>query len=245
MKLKLLSICILLTSVSASAQTLLGGAEISHKLKCGIGLSADVEYRSSQWVQHTDQWNVSAAASYKPKKWLKIGVDYKFLQAQTLSDGITVAYWDNKQRVGVSAAGELKLFKKLTLSLREKYQYTYRPSLLVPRFEDGVAAGNKTVSAKSKHILRSRLMAEFKPSKKCRFTPFASYEIYSLLKDVNHTKQRNNPGRFNDKWRLTVGCDYKINKRNGIELFYRYAKCPDIDDIDEPNTIGLIYSFKI
>lgn len=245
MKRTLTAAASLMLAAAACAQSLLGGVDLGHKFKCGVNVSAGVEYNTADWIKHTDQWCIKAAVSYKPLKWLKVGADFKFLQGQTLSDGFAVAYWDNKQRLGVNITGEIKLFKKLTLSLRERYQYTYRPFLQVPCFEDGIPCGNRNVSGKSKHLLRSRLSAEFKPYKKCRFTPYASYELYSLLADINHTKQKSSPGSVNDKWRITAGCDYKINKRYGLELFYRYSKSPDIDEMDQPHTIGLVFSVKL
>lgn len=235
----------------AGAQTFLGGAEISHKFNFGLNLGAGVEYRSADWFKASEQWSAEISASYKPIKPLKIGLGYKFIQARTpaqmTSNYDVPAFWGNKHRVSLGLTGEWKPAKVLTLSLRERYQYTYRPEMLVPRFdlEDGAPAGNKTVAAKSKHILRSRLMAEVKPSKKCRFTPYWSFELYSMLADVNHTKNVSGNAHLCDKWRVTAGTGFKINRSNSLDLFYRFAKNSDEDDLDSPHTIGLVYSFKL
>lgn len=227
-------------ALGASAQTLLGGAEISKKLSAGFSAGAGVEYRTMDWFDHSEQWSVEASASYKPVKSLRIGVSYKFIQAQTIQG--SEAWWVNKHRVSVGATGQWKPVSGLTLSLRERYQYTYRPELTVG-LSDGVT--NHTVSSRSKHILRSRLQAEYKPFKKCRWTPYASFELYSLLSDVNHSKHRTDPGKFCDKWRLTAGTEFKINKHNGLELFYRYADTNDVDEAETHHTIGLVYSFSL
>lgn len=251
MKLKsYIGILFLVLSTPLSAQTLLGGAEVGHKFGFGLNVAAGVEYRSADWVSHNDQWSAEVSASYKPLKPLKIGVGYKFIQAQNLASKTSnyeiPAYWVNKHRVSVGLTGEWKPVKALTLSLRERYQYTYRPEMQVPRFdvEDGAPAGNKTISAKSKHILRSRIMAEVKPSKKCRFTPFWSFELYSLLADINHTKDTDGNSCFCDKWRMTAGTGFKINRSNSLDVFYRFAKTTDADEFDSPHTIGVVYSFK-
>lgn len=242
---------LMLIASAAGAQTLLGGAEISHKFNFGLSLGAGVEYRSADWFKHSDQWSAEVSASYKPLKPLKIGLSYKFLQAYTpeqqTSNYQVSDFWGNKHRVSFSVTGEWKPAKVVTLSLRERYQYTYRPEQLVPRFDldDGSPAGNKTVAAKSKHILRSRIMAEVKPSKKCRWTPYWSFELYSLLAEQNHTKGLSGASHFCDKWRVTCGTDFKINRRNSLDIFYRFAKTTDIDELDSPHTIGLIYSFKL
>lgn len=244
MKLRNLLVAALLSvAATAMGQTLLGGAEFSHKFVFGLNMGAGLEYRTADWLKHTDQWSAEISASYKPLKPLKVGVSYKFIQAQTLRGAELPAYWANKHRVSLGVTGEWKPVKLLTLSLRERYQYTYRPEFSVPYLEE--LDGNKTISAKSKHILRSRLMAEWKPKKKCRFTPYISYELYSLLADVNHTKDRRDPAKFYDKGRLTVGSDFKIDRHNSLDLFYRWANTADADEMDSPHTIGLIYSFKL
>lgn len=246
------AVCVVAFPATAlQAQTLLGGAEFSAKLPLGFSAGAEAEYRTMDWFDHTEQWSVAANVGYKPLKWLKVGVQYKFIQAQSLAGvtnkGYTYGdYWDSKHRVSLSATGSLKLAGKFTLSLRERYQYTYRPSHLIPRFDDeGAPAGNRTIDSKSKHILRSRLQAEFKPYKKCRWTPHLSVELYSLLSDVNHTDKLTEGGKFCDKWRLTAGTEFRINKHNDLDLFYRYANTTDADEREMHHTIGLVYSFSL
>lgn len=223
-----------------SAQTLLGGAEVSKKFVSGINLSASVEYRTSDWFDHSDQWSAGLSASYKPLKPLRVAAGYEFIQSHQFSGAD--AWWVNKHRVSVGVTGQWKPLAHLTLSLRERYQYTYRPETTVG-LSDGVS--NRTVSSKSKHVLRSRLQAEYKPYKKCRFTPYASFELYSLMADVNHTKDRRDPAKFCDKWRVAAGTQFKINKHNELELFYRYADTDDPDEIETHHTIGLKYSFSL
>ena len=252
MKLKnVLGALLVVLSTPLSAQTLLGGAEFGHKFGFGLNVGAGVEYRSADWFKNNDQWNAEVSVSYKPVKPLKIGAAYKFIQAQTLATQTSnydiPAYYVNKHRISVDVAGEWKPLKALTLSFRERYQYTYRPKIQVPRFdlEDYNPAGNKTVAAKSKHILRSRIMAEVNPSKKCRFTPFWSFELYSLLADYNHTKSIAGNAHFCDKWRVAAGTAIKIDRHNSFDVFYRFAKTTDEDEMDSPHTIGIVYSFKL
>lgn len=246
----LIAIAALALASQLNAQTLLVGAEASKKLPLGFSAGVEAEYRTRDWFDHSGQWSVAANVGYKPLKWLKIGVQYKFIQAQELA-GLTRGgysygnYWNDKHRVSVGLTGSLKLGGKFTLSLRERYQYTYRPEHLIPRFDDeGFAAGNRTINGKSKHIFRTRLQAEFKPYKKCRWTPYASFELYSLASDVNHTEKTSTGGKFCDKWRITAGTDFKINKKNALSLFYRYADSTDEDEDEMHHTIGLVYSFS-
>lgn len=234
---------------NASAQTLLGGAEFSAKLPAGISAGAALEYRSVQWFKTTDQWSAEASLGYKPLKYLKLSAAYKFIQ-QRNPDGASNkkgkpynAYWDTKHRISISATGSLKLWK-LELSLRERYQYTNRPQHTIPYIDP--EDGNRTIDGKSTHMLRSRLQVEFKPKKKSPWKPFASFELYSLLKTTNHTDNtKHYDAKAYDKYRITAGTEYKINKHNALELFYRYAQSVDTDENDSPHTIGLVYTFSL
>lgn len=239
-----------LAASPAWGQTFLAGAEISKKLPASFSVGAGVEVRSMQWIKHTGQWSAEASVGYKPVKWLKISAGYKFIQAQTPSgfnsDGYAMpSYWDNKHRASFSLTGQWKPVGKLTLSLRERYQFTYRESHPVPQFNEGLPWGNKVVNAKRTHILRSRLQAEYKPRKKSRWTPFVNFELYSQLSDVNVTKSKTEGARLCDKWRLAAGTELKLDKRNSLEIFYRYANYSDPDDADSAHTIALVYSFSL
>lgn len=236
------------TEVGASAQTLLGGADFSAKLPKNFSVSAGAEIRSINWFSDAEQWSIEAAVGYKPIKYLKVSAGYKFIQEQTLGGATRKGklygnYWDNKHRISISATGSIKVWK-LELSLRERYQYTHRPSHIVPYLDK--EDGNRVIDAKSGHILRSRLQAELKLRKKSPWKPFASFELYSMLRNVNHDDTDKTTGaKFYDKFRVTAGTDYKINKHNSLELFYRYARSVDTDENDAPHTIGLVYSFSL
>lgn len=234
----------------ASAQTLLFGADASFKLPAQLSVGAGVEFRSMDWFSHADRWSADVSLGWKPRKWLKVAADYEFMQTQTLSsfnsDGYSMpSYWNAKHRVSAGATATWKASKKFSFSLRERYQYTDRPEFRVPQFNDDIPWGNKTISGKGKHVLRSRIAAEYKPYKKCRFTPFVNFELYSQLRDVNRTKNKTAGARFCDKWRITAGTEFKINKRNGLEMFYRYTNHSDADDGDMSHTVALVYSFSL
>lgn len=243
---KLFASLLLTVAFGAGAQTLLGGAEFSAKLPASFSVGAGVEYRSANWFDNTDQWSVDASVGYKPLKFLKFSAGYKFIQknnpAGVTKKGLYGEYWDAKHRVSVSATGSLKVWK-LTLSLRERYQYTLRPSHVIPFLD--AEDGNRVINKKSTHILRSRLQASFKPRKKCRWEPFVNFELYSMLREVNHTKDQTLGGKFYDKWRIAAGTEFKINKHNSLELFYRYARSVDEDENDASHTIALVYSFSL
>lgn len=242
-----ITISALSLSSTASGQTLLGGAEFSAKLPKNFSVDAGAEFRSTDWFSDASQWSVEASLDYKPLKPLKISAAYKFIQqhnpaSETRKGKAYPDYWDDKHRVSISATGSLKI-QKFELSLRERYQYTYRPSHIIPFIDP--EDGNRTIDEKSYHILRSRVKAEFKPRKKSPWKPFVSFELYTRLKTLNHTEETTASARFYDKWRLEAGTSYKLNKHNSLELFYRYSRSTDDDENDSPHTIALVYSFSL
>lgn len=238
----------------ALAQGFSGEASVKYATPLHFDVSAALDYRTTDGFKDTDQWGVEVGLAAKPLKWLKVGAGYNFLQdhypsAVSNNGKYDVnAYWATKHRVYVGVTGSLKVWK-FTLSLRERYQFTHRPGLDVPRFDidNGAPAGNKSVDRKDKHVLRSRLEVDFKPYKKCRFEPYVSYEVYSQLHVVKEDKaagRTTQGGRFADKQKATVGCSYKINKHNSVELYYRYVHTSDPDDRDAAHLIGVGYAFK-
>ena len=56
--------------------------------------------------------------------------------------------------------------------------------------------------------------------KNCPFTPFASCELFNSLDD----------GLSNQKIRWTIGTNFALNKKNSIEVYYRYQKKSDDDE---------------
>lgn len=88
------------------------------------------------------------------------------------------------------------------------------------------------IEASHKHVLRSRLKAEYN-IRMSGFTPFASCELYNSLSGFTHEKTR---------W--TVGTDYRFNKRHSVSAFYRYIDRSDDDDTGG-HVIGVGYSFKL
>ena len=124
---------------------------------------------------------------------------------------------------------------RFIFSLRERYQYTYRKELSVSKFaSDGITPKNdEIIEAGHKHVLRSRIGVEYN-IRKCRFTPFATCELYNSISDQLEL----------EKVRWTIGSSYKINKKNAVSLYYRYINNSD-DDESGGNIIGIGYTFKL
>ena len=105
---------------------------------------------------------------------------------------------------------------RFTLSVRERFQSTYKVHAEHP-----------------KNYLRTMLTLSYKISK-TDFSPFAYAEIF------NDTGYQGN--MHTDRIRLSAGSDYKINKQNALQLYYRYHIFNVYDPVNYKHAIGLTYS---
>lgn len=193
------------------------------------------EYRTHDGVSTTDRWSAGISAEYKITKWLKADAGYSFLHSYkeeevTKKGNIVLDYWQPRHRVNVSLTGSLE-WKRFKFSLRERWQYTYRPQKFVEKYaSDGVTRmDDEQVKGKAEHMMRSRLQVEYDIAK-CPLTPYASCELYHNLDGI-------------DKTRWTVGTEYKINKKHAVEVCYRYQNKADEDETNG-HVLGIGYKFK-
>lgn len=220
-----------------------------------INISIEGEHRTRNKAVDTDRWSLGLDASYKLTKWLKASAGYTFLY----DNNERISYYeagDKKVELGAAEIGEPKKraeywaprhrfhvsmtasqeFGNLEVSLRERWQYTYRPEKTVSQrwayWEDDWDDEEHTFRGKGKNVLRSRLQLEYK-MKSIGLTPYASVELTNAW-DVQ-------------KIRYTIGADYKISKPYALGLFYRYQDICSDDDFElEPNMhiLGIGFKFK-
>lgn len=225
---------------------LLLGAEVEKKLgkQWSVGLEGD--FRTRNDFKTVDRWSIGAGASYKFTKWLKADAGYVLLNnnfREKIAEGSSrtkwrPSYWGLRHRVHASLVADYKVVGNLRLSLRERWQYTYRAEKSVTRWslyrnsmtssldEDYVRSG------KGKNQLRSRLQAEW-DKKRALLTPFASIELYNSWSI--------------EKIRYTVGTDIRLNKQHSLSAFYRFQDMRNIDEEDydpDMHYLGLGYKFK-
>ena len=132
-----------------------------------------------------------------------------------------------------SLTGSYKFSNNIKLSLRERWQYTYRPEKTVQRWDfDDETWEDKVRSSKGKNQLRSRFEISY-DKKRALFTPYASIELYNSWAI--------------EKIRYTVGTDIRLTKQHSLSAFYRFQnmKNVDADDYDpDMHYIGVGYKFK-
>ena len=221
---------------------LIVSAEASHKIKKGLNVDFGTEFRSRNHFRTADRVSFGASISYKVLPWLKASGGYDLLidnnheKLTYQDDGVSFnnwrpSYWGVRHRFNVTLTGSYKV-QRVELSLRERWQYTYRPSKMIDNFDfDEGEWEDHEVRGKGKNMLRSRLQVEW-DIPKCKFDPYASVEFHTA--------------RELEKTRYIVGVGHTIKKTHEFKLYYRYQTVNSNGDDDEPNIhmVGLGYTYK-
>ena len=228
--------------------------EAQKKLSKQWTLSLEGELRTRNDAKTNDRWSVGLGVDYRLAKWLKASAGYTFLYDNNertsyyvstdgdVLDGDAEAgdpkkcarYWGTRHRFNVSLTASQKLgdFK---FSLRERWQYTYRPEYTVDErwsyLKQAYDGKEHTYSGKGKNVLRSRLQIEY-DKKGLALTPYANAELFNAWSL--------------QKIRYNVGFDLKLSKQHTLGAFYRYQYVRNDDDDLEPNRhmVGVSYKFK-
>ena len=233
----LAALCIVGAS-APKAQSLWTSAEMKFGLAKNLSGYVEGEFRTLNKLDGVERWAATTGADYKMCRWLKMSASYTYMyryheSSTTKKGNIVSGYWQPRHRAAFSLTGSYS-FDRFTFSLRERYQYTYCTEQSAEKWDgdDGSKKADEVIEASHKHVLRSRLKAEYN-IRKSRFTPFATCELYNSFS-----------GFTLEKTRWTVGTEYKINKRHSVSAYYRYIDKSDDDDRDG-HVIGIGYSFKL
>jgi len=243
----LLSVVTSVTHLSAQSESgLIMGLEAETKLNRQVGIGLEADYRSRNDFKTTDRWSIGLNADYKLSKWLKADAGYSFLRTN-FREKVTTSgtktkwrpnYWGPRHRFHASLAADYKVWSNLRLSLRERWQYTYRPEENVDRWKIDETLKTKILdsdyvrSGKGKHQLRSRVQVEW-DKKRALFTPYANVEFYNSMAI--------------EKIRYTVGTDIRLTKYHSASLYYRFQDMKNVDEDDyDPNMhyFGVGYKLK-
>lgn len=230
-------------------------------------LNAGAELRTN----YKARYSFSLGAEYKPVKFLKLGLGYTFIEREgTTEDHYTAnGIWDGFNRTSswvrnhrgtFDVTGSVKLWKWLRVSLRERYQFTYRPEQTVEqrkvRYDVYDLGGgqydvdmdnpdisdrdDKVKDALYNHVLRSRLKLEI-DKKKWRFAPFIAGELHNNLTN----------NMLIEKVRAMAGTEYKFDKHHSISAAYvlnidlHDDDAASFDDINERlHAFNLSYCYK-
>ena len=221
------------------------GAEKKLSQKWSLGFEG--EFRTRNNSKTADRWSAGLSADYKIVKGLKASVGYNLLydnnpEELTFNNSgdlkkWTPSYWGVRHRLNVGLTGSVD-WGRFSFSLRERWQYTYRPEAQDKKYAftydaDDYLSGYtlESVKGKGKSLLRSRLQVSYDiPHSK--FDPFANVEMFNDKSGIA-------------KMRYQLGVDYKLKKKHVFSLTYRFQNVTGSDD-NEVNShlIGLGYKFK-
>ena len=208
---------LLLTSVGVKAEGddfgIWTDANVEKKVSRNLSIDAGVEMRTRDHVKTVDRWSGSIGASYKLTDWLKASADYTFLydNNEKWNDKQTkvASFWGVRHRFNVSLTGSVD-FGNLSVSLRERWQYTYRPEKTVERTK--VSNGkveDKTYNGKGKNVWRNRLQLKYKLTSLWR--PYVNGETYVA-------------GSGLEKYRLSAGTEIRLSKKHSFDVKYLFQK---------------------
>ena len=231
-----------LTATAQSEGGLVASLEAEKKLGKKLSVEAEAELRTRNNFKTMDRWSIGLGASYKFNKWMKADAGYALLNTNFHEDislksngnynNWRPSYWGIRHRVYASVAGTYKFSNNLRISLRERWQYTYRPEKTVARWDfDNSYWEDKARTGKGKNQLRSRFQIEY-DKKKALLTPYASVEFYNSMAI--------------EKIRYTAGTDINVKKNHTFNVFYRYQNMKNVDDGDyEPDMHYLGVGYKV
>lgn len=215
------------------------GAE--KKLSQHWSIGAEGELRSRNNTRTMDRWSIGVSGTYKFSKHLKAAAGYTFLSDNNAEemdfkkDGITPnkwmpSYWGVRHRLHIGLSGNVD-WGRLNISLRERWQYTYRPQADGKKYDFDEEVWN-AVKGKGKNILRSRLQLEYNIPH-WKLDPIVGVEMFN---DKNGIQ----------KMRYQVGTEYKLQKQHVFSLTYRFQSVNEDDDDGDMNShlIGIGYKYK-
>lgn len=204
---------------------------------------AEAEMRTRNDFRTFDRWSLSADATFKAAKWLKLNAGYSLLinnyeeKIKLHDDGELnnwrPSYWQAAHRVFASAQAQLKT-GRFGISVRERWQYTYRPESEQSRYDfDDKQWESHTIKAKGKHILRSRLAIGY-DIPRCKVDPYYSIELFNDMQL--------------DKIRHTLGAEWKLKKVHSVDFFLRFQDIRVHDSLDSSDpdrlSLGIAYKYK-
>ena len=244
--------CLSLTSAKAQGDDfgIWTEANIEKKINQRLTLEGGLELRTrDDGFGELDRWSVGVGADYKLTDWLKAGVSYSLLDDhnhKVNSSGKKYSdYWGLRHRLNATLTLSHQ-FGDLSVSLRERWQYTYRPEKTVDRYwnytdedDDAVygepvvksgATQTHTYNGKAKSKWRNRLQLKYKLTKQWR--PYVSAE--STV-----------GGSGLDKIRYAAGTEWRVTKQHVLDLYYLYQHSyKDDDDEGNRHVLGIGYTFK-
>lgn len=238
------------------------GVEAETKLAKGLKLNLEGGVRTQDKTKSIDRYSLGLGLSYKlfssaDKKFdLKANLGFTYMWIHKLSETTikddfiidngeeihaynhTESYWLNRYRTSLGLTANYAPNKRWSFQLKETFMHNHyckKDSVAVEkwRFNDDdelyKRMGNDPKGAKDKFTLRNKFTVSY-DIRNCKLDPFLSVD-YGV--GLNYS---------DNKWKFSVGSDYKLSRTSKLTVFYRYNH---EEGDDEPNghLVGFGYSF--
>lgn len=267
--LPLAALLLLAAPVHADDFGLWGDVSVQKNLGKHFSIDGSFGFRQTYNPEMFTRYDFSVGADYKPCRYFSVGYAYTFIRdyhPEEVKDkydddddepdfkgyNVSEQYLRSKRRSTLDLTARLPL-GRFTLTLRERYQYTYFVQKTYTKYKyrkenatyyDGVYTYNnryfrtcktedKVKPGKYTHYLRSRIALDYN-IRHCPLTPFASYEFSNNLRESMHL----------DKQRLTAGVEWKVSKHHRLTFAYVYNNGADDDTDADYHVASIGYKIK-
>ncbi|RHJ83456.1 DUF2490 domain-containing protein [Parabacteroides sp. AM08-6] len=207
---------LLLSVIPYEALLAMDGTGIAFK----ISMSGKLYHNFSFLIEE----DIRPRDDFRQAEWFLTTGEINYLITHNLKAGIGYmslcrykASDELRNRYYIYACGTYPL-SIFTFSIRERFQSTYKIHAEYP-----------------KNYLRSMLTVSCKIGKS-GLVPFIYAELFN---DAGHHGKMHT-----DRIRLSAGSDYKLNKQNSIQVYYRYHIFNTYDPVNYKHAIGITYSHR-
>lgn len=194
---------------------------IEYKLNKKWSFELEEQLRLKENISVIDNYFTQLSAEYKLFKNFKLGGGLRYIRKNDNQGNIQG--YENHFRFNLDATYKHKI-NDLTVSYRLRYQ---NKNELGVSYDEGDYA-NQNIRFKT------AVKYDFK---NWNFDPKFSAEIFNKF-------QEGNENGFN-KYRLTLGTDYKIKNFGKVGVFYRMEKELNVDFPDVTSIVGLKYTYTL
>ena len=190
--------------------------KISADWNAGIG----TELRTKHRREYIDRWKLDIHSMYGIHQHFKLGAAYEFYIKYQATGSETISL--QHHRFMADVVPSMSTGGWLHLSLRERYQYTYR----MPKDD---------IDARHEHHLRSRMKAVMAMAQS-KWEPFTSAEVFNNMGE-----------RFAiDEIRLAAGTGFRFSPRHSVNIGYMLNLKKSTDSLDKMlHALTTEYSYNL
>lgn len=178
------------------------GASVEKELTRGLSLNWSEEVRTKNASSNLDRIYSALGLSYQLTPWAKLAATYTFMALRTADEH--GKGWDLRNRLETDLTLQHRLGGGWKFSLRERIRTIWHTEHTNPLTE-----------VDPECMLRSRLMAEYTPSRGV-LSPYVYIELSNTLKAPSLTRN------YINKVRTSVGVTIELTPRSSLEWYYRF-----------------------